>query len=356
SMDILDWDISGIKDLGVTVKTNMCVGIDTTIAGLLGQGFDAVFAATGGWDSRMARNQADRPVPVFPGTHLLIDLVRSSRDSSIHVDCGTQAVIAGGGRYLADAVQTLVAKGVKKITIVSRSPENDPDVDLSALEPAEKDAVTLICNAGITKVMGENDTLVAVEATDLVSGERLHIAADTLIIGAGRFPELVFVPSLSSKTHMEDPDAADQTTAADTSLAWEGVELPKKPDIHSQKGLLSDQDIISEYPAAVSAINGGRKAAAAMHNLMYGLPFQDPAKMVTPQTRLQDVSTLVQVKTTPQHVFDMDVRKTARTGEPLGKQGTADAASTGFSEKNARDEAKRCLQCGLICYEKTRES
>jgi formate dehydrogenase (NADP+) beta subunit len=352
SMDILDWDIQGIQDLGVTVKTGVCVGVDTTIAGLLGQGFDAVFAATGGWDSRMARNQADRPIPVFPGTHLLIDLVRSRHDSKIQVDCGRQAVIAGGGRYLADAVKILAAKGVQNITIVSRSPESGPDVDLSDLDPADKDAVTIICNAGITKVMGENDTLVAVEATDLVSGEHFTIAADTLIIGAGRFPELVFIPSLPSETNIEDPDAADQTAAGDTPLAWEGVELPKKPDIHSQEGLLSDQDIISEYPAAVSAINGGRKAAAAMHNLMYGLPFQDPDKMITPLTRLQDVSTLVQVETSPQNVFDMDVRKNALAGEPFQKQGTADAASTGFSEKNARNEADRCLQCGLICYEK----
>jgi NADPH-dependent glutamate synthase beta subunit-like oxidoreductase/NAD-dependent dihydropyrimidine dehydrogenase PreA subunit len=347
SMDILDWDIQGIQDLGVTVKTNVCVGVDTTIPDLFRQGFDAVFAATGGWDSRMSRNQADQPVPVFPGGMLLIDLLRAGHDKNIQINCGKQAVIAGEGRHLAAAVTALVEKGVKKIFIVSRHTQEDADVDLSGLDAAAKDAVGFFCNAGITKVMGEEDTLVAVEATDLSSGQTFHIAADTLVIGAGRFPELVFIPAVDSRA--DDTDAAGEPPAADAALAWEGVELPKKPDTRSQEGLLSDQDVISEYPAAVSAINGGRKAAAAMHNLMYGLPFADASKMVTPRTKLQDVSDLHQVETSHKNIFDM---KTQGQNQTDRKSGRADAASTGFSEKNARNEADRCLQCGLICYEK----
>jgi len=350
SMDILDWDIQGIQDLGVTVNTGVCVGVDITIPNLLRQGFDAVFVATGVWDSRMSRNAADQPVPVFPGSMLLIDLVRAGQDKNIQVACGTQAVIAGGGeRYLATAVNALIEKGVKKISIVSRHSEADTGFDLSGLDPAAKDAVTLVCNAGITRVMGEQDTLSAVEATDLSSGQASRIPADTLVIGAGRFPELVFVPLGDTRT--DQVPAVDAAPVADDHpLSWEGVELPKKPDTRSQEGLLSDQDVISEYPAAVSAINGGRKAAAAMHNLMYGLPFQDPARMVTPRTQLQDVSTLHQVETSHQHVFDMEKNKQDRV-DPASDR--VDAGSTGFSEKNARNEAGRCLQCGLICYEKT---
>jgi formate dehydrogenase (NADP+) beta subunit len=201
--------------------------------------------------------------------------------------------------------------------------------------------------------MGKEDTLAAVEAADLASGRRFTIAADTLVIGAGRFPELVFVPARSWDTQIERPGADHQTAAADTPLAWEGVELPKKPDTRSQEGLLSDQDIISEYPAAVAAINGGRKAAAAMHNLMYGLAFADPAKMLTPLTPVQNVSALHQVAPSPRNIFDMAIQKHDQTPQTRLTHGQADAGSTGFSEKNAMNEAERCLQCGLICYEKT---
>jgi len=331
TMDLLDWDIQGIQDLGVTFKTGVSVGTDITIPQLLaGEGFDAVFIATGGWDSRMARNEGDNPTPLFPGAHLLIDLVRSGQNENITVACGKHAVITGGGKFLAKAVTTLLEKGVETVTVVSRRSEDDPDVDLTNLDAEAAQAVTVVYNTGITKVMGQEENLTGVEAVDLSSGEKREIEADTLIIGAGRFPELVFVP-------VKETDENGEMIAGG-ALAWEGLELPKKPDVPSQIGLLSKQDVISEYPSAVAAINGGRKAAAAVHHFMYGLEFQDPDLLITQHSRIQNVTQIQQVETTPKTAWDDLAR-------PM-------AAATGFSEAKARKEANRCLQCGLICYEK----
>jgi NADPH-dependent glutamate synthase beta subunit-like oxidoreductase len=332
TMDLLDWDIQGIQDLGVTFKTGVSAGTDITIPQLLaGEGFDAVFIATGGWDSRMARNEGDNPTPLFPGAHLLIDLVRSGQNENITVACGKHAVITGGGKFLAKAVTTLLEKGVETVTVVSRKPEDDPDVDLTNLDAEAAQAVTVVYNTGITKVMGQEENLTGVEAVDLSSGEKREIAADTLIIGAGRFPELVFVP-------VKETDENGEMIAGGAALAWEGLELPKKPDVPPQTGLLSKQDVISEYPSAVAAINGGRKAAAAVHHFMYGLEFQDPELMITQHSMIQNVTQIQQVETTPKTTWD-------DLAQPM-------AAATGFSEAKARKEANRCLQCGLICYEK----
>ena len=54
-MAVLDWDIEGIVDMGVSVETRKALGPDVDIAELLGQGYQAVFLAMGGWDSRLAR-------------------------------------------------------------------------------------------------------------------------------------------------------------------------------------------------------------------------------------------------------------------------------------------------------------
>jgi hypothetical protein len=71
---------------------------------------------------------------------------------------------------------------------------------------------------------------------------------------------------------------------------------------------------------------------------MYGLEFQDPDLLITKHSRIQNVNEIKQVEPTPKTVWD-------DLAQPI-------AAATGFSEKNARKEADRCLQCGLICYEK----
>ncbi len=80
-------------------------------------------------------------------------------------------MIAGGGKFLAKAVSTLLEKGVETVTLVSRNSAADPDVNLSSLDKEALQAVTVICHAGITKVMGQDETLTGVEAVDLMTGE-----------------------------------------------------------------------------------------------------------------------------------------------------------------------------------------
>ncbi|MGD9412349.1 MAG: (Fe-S)-binding protein, partial [Desulfobacterales bacterium] len=56
--EILDWDIEGIIEMGVKVETQKALGREFSIKSLFQEGFDAVFLASGGWDSRLARGAA----------------------------------------------------------------------------------------------------------------------------------------------------------------------------------------------------------------------------------------------------------------------------------------------------------
>ncbi|MDM8538721.1 RnfABCDGE type electron transport complex subunit B [Desulfobacterales bacterium HSG17] len=341
SMDVLDWDIEGVRQMGVDIKTNLRAGKDFTIDGLLKEGFDAVFTATGGWDSRLLRGDLDNATSVFPGTFLLIDLLRSSTDADIDISTGENVVIAGdGNKKISQAVDILNKSGARNITVVLRKSAEDSSLDPEGIDKLIEAGVTVIFNRGITKVSGEEEQLKFVESTDLVTGEKEILDAATLIIGSGRFPELVFIP-----VNADEADIENNTEESDNEgpFAWEGVELQKKPDSNRELGLLSAQDAITEYSSAVASINGGRKAAAALHNLMYGIEFQESDKMITKQTTLQDVSSLNSVDFTSRNVL---IPRQSR-------KEWLDEFSTGFSLEEAHTEAERCLRCGLICYEKT---
>jgi len=341
SMDVLDWDIEGVRQMGVDIKTNSRAGKDFTINGLLKEGFDAVFTATGGWDSRLLRGDIDNAASVFPGAFLLIDLLRSSTDANIDISTGANIVIAGdGNKKISQAVDILNKSGARNIIVVLRKSAEDSSLDPEGIDKLIEAGVTVPFNRGITKVSGEEDQLKFVESTDLVTGDKELLDADTLIIGSGRFPELVFIPVTDDESDIEN-----NTEESDNEgpFAWEGVELQKKPDSNQELGLLSAQDTITEYSSAVASINGGRKAAAALHNLMYGIEFQEPDKMITKQTTLQDVSSLKSVDFTSRNI--LIPRQTRKEW--------LDEFSTGFSIEEAHTEAERCLRCGLICYEKT---
>ena len=72
--DILDWDIEGILEMGVAAETGKVMGKDFTLAAMLRQGVDAIFLASGGWDSRMARKSATDSEAPIPGAYMMVDL------------------------------------------------------------------------------------------------------------------------------------------------------------------------------------------------------------------------------------------------------------------------------------------
>lgn len=338
-MSVLDWDVEGVREMGVDITTQKKAGKDFTINSLIDEGFDAVFTATGGWDSRLARNGAGEAESVFPGAFLLIDVLRSASDSAIQIHPKGHAVIAGGSTGLDKAVEILKAKGATNVTVVIRKSESDPALDTQALKAAKDLGASIVYGAGITMVHGEKENLTGIEYTELSSGIVEKISADTLVIGSGRFPELVFVPIYAEN---EEADNADSKQL----LGWKGVELLKKPDADNAAGLLSNQDVISEYTSAVGAINGGRKAAAAIHNLMYNIDFQETGDLMTERSPVQDVDRLIAVDTSSRNI--MQVKQI--------QKGSSDNFSTGFSNNQAQTEAERCLRCGLVCYERSKEA
>ncbi|MCP4021132.1 MAG: FAD-dependent oxidoreductase, partial [Desulfobacteraceae bacterium] len=297
---------------------------------------------TGGWDSRLARGGINDPDNVFPGGYLLIDLFRSSQDKNNELSIGKDVVLAGGGESVLEAVNILKDLGVQKITILSRKDPESSSLNNNFIEKLTQQGATIVYNSGITKVMGREDALTGIEYVELSTKEKHTMDADTLIISSGRYPELVFRPVF---------DKADDDEAADGNeeepiwpLTWEGVELPKKPDNSKELGMLSDQDILSEYSSVVSAINGGRKTATTIHNLMYNIDFQDNSNVITEKSNIQGIEMLHSVDTIPRHIMEADE----------SKQGLKDNFSSGFSIEDADAEANRCLRCGIVCYEKSK--
>jgi len=141
----------------------------------------------------------------------------------------------------------------------------------------------------------------------------------------------------TQETHSEEEKTAND-------LRWEGFYALKHPHYNNEVGLLAEGDVLSDYSGAVKAIGAGRRAAASIHNVIYGIPLSHPDNVLTLTTMVQNVNeierveqisrTIMPMAGTPERLMDAEIEK-------------------GFTEKKAQREAERCLQCGLICYEKT---
>ena len=336
--EVLDWDIAGVTEMGVKVETGRFFGKDVTVSSMLGQGYDAVLLASGGWDSRLARGASGHLESPIPGTFLLIDFVGHARQAENLPEMPAELVIYGGGPLAIETARNCRQMGAKKITVLYRERSADLALDEEEIESVSGEDIDVRFQTGVYRLFGQGDRLTGVGVVDLDSRETGTLPASALILAAGRFPELIFT------RFVEDPGQAEEQPSVETqtqALRWEAFDPYKEPAFRTQIGLFAKGDVFTDYSAAIKAIGAGRRAAASVHETMYGISLELPEHVVAPETPVQNVDHVEDVSAEARNVMPVCASKElAECGE----------LEIGFDEATARREADRCLQCGLICY------
>jgi NADPH-dependent glutamate synthase beta subunit-like oxidoreductase len=339
--EILAWDIQGILDMGVKVETEKIMGRDFTLASLIKEGYEAVFLAAGGWDSRLARGAAADIELTIPGVCMLVDLIRfGSQLQNFPIE--SDVVIAGGGKLALDAAKICKDLGAETITVIFREKWEDSPVTEEDLSKPGMAGIKLIYNAAVNRLAGKADRLEQVEYIEGDTLKKIVIPAQNLVFASGRFPELIFVRPKTEVDEIEDAAGAESTP--DLSLDWEGVQVYKQPAFKDEVGLFAEGDVLADYSAAIKAIGAGRRAAASIHQIMHGISPTVTDNVLTPQSIIQNVYEVEKVEASQRQIMPIC------SGKELEVCGEIER---GFSPEVARKEASRCLQCGLICYERT---
>jgi NADPH-dependent glutamate synthase beta subunit-like oxidoreductase/NAD-dependent dihydropyrimidine dehydrogenase PreA subunit len=340
--EILNWDIDGILEMGVKAETGKALGRDFTVDSLLNQEFDAVFVASGGWDSRLARGAVNEIESPIPGLYMLVDVIRFGSAKPDNFSCRSDVVISGGGKLALQAAKICKDLGAETITILFReSWENSPISDAD-MENFAEEGITIIYDAAINRLFGEKDQLVQLEYIQSDSLEKTTIPAQTLTLASGRFPELIFIKPEPEAPESEEPTEPEHDQLAVTSHRWEAVPPYKQPAFKDEVGIFAQGDVLADYSAAIKAIGAGRRAAASIHQVMYGIEPTLTETVITPQSSIQNVDHVENVNASQRQIMPIC------SGPALVECGEIER---GLSEEIAQVEAARCLQCGLICYE-----
>ncbi|MEN8246174.1 MAG: FAD-dependent oxidoreductase [Thermodesulfobacteriota bacterium] len=345
--DILDWDIQGVLEMGVTAHTGKSLGNDFTINSLLEDGCQAVFTALGGWDSRLARNAGASVESPIPGVYLLMDFMKSLHTAeedgkSDPIACPSHAVIFGGGKLAIAAADLCLEKGSDQVTILYRETEESAGLDPQEIENLRNKGVQLLFGTAVNRLFGEKDTLEKVECVELAGGTLNQLTANMLVVASGRFPELVF--SRPAAPEGESSDASFIEALPQTSSQWVGIYTYKRPEHQQEMGWFSRGDVPSDYSGAIKAIGGGRRAAATVHKIINDIGLSLPDNVLTAGSVIQDVDHVEQVAALPRAIMPQASPREMAASLEIEK---------GFSKEMADAESRRCLQCGLICYEHT---
>jgi len=339
---VLDHDIKGILDMGVEAKTSMLMGRDMTVSSLLREGYDAVLLTEGGLDSRkILHPEMKRFDASFRGLHTMLDFL-AALSQGAKIDVGRHVVISSNGLKGLELAHKCVELGAQKVTIVSDQPLDSLPVPFRDIKGLRASGIEIRPSTVAVAIGGISDRLrrLALEDIDPRLKEPLRsiMDVDTLVISAGRLPELVFVHANGKPENATD------------EIKWQTIEtfrtFPKK--LGDGAFCSPEPGRISDSAAVVKSILSGRRLARAVHQY-----FDD--ELITPIKNLtceaDDVLDVTEV-----HDVSMTERQRPAVLDVEGRGKMAwifPKELPGLDEKSARREAERCLQCGLICYKKS---
>jgi formate dehydrogenase beta subunit len=339
--DILDWEVGGILDAGVNAITNQKLGRDYTIESLLKEGHSAVFVATGGWDTQLSGRAESENSQPLPGVNLLLDLVLNQR-AGTKPSAGKDIMILGGGNASLEAAKSSVKEGAKSVSVVFRTPRENAALAEKDLKKAEEEGIKFYFQTAVTRMFGKAGELTQVEIVQLSpqgeeQGERETLPIDMLVTGAGRFPELIYIP------RTQDQEGEQGEVVLKEPVEWETVSPYPGPFAEQDIGMFRPGEVTSDYKAVVEAIGSGRRAASSVHRSLVGEPVEAPDNMIRKYTQVLSLDQLEPVSQAPRQKMP-ELPAEERINDPSAE------IALGYSQDEALQEASRCLQCGLICY------
>ncbi len=341
--DVLDHDIKGILDMGVKAKTGQVMGRNFTVDGLLKEGYDAVALTTGGFDSRQILNPDLRQgsLPIGGVCTMLDFLMALSRGEGI--PSGKHVVMLYSGDKALDSARKLRETGCDKVTIITDQPATSLPTNLQDIYAAPVDGIEIHPSTAIVTIGGTSDHLsrILIQEVDEkgdISGAQEIMETDLVIIPGGRFPEWVFV------------HADGKPEAQTEELTWQTLDVFRTFPREARKGLFSapEPGRMSDSTAVVKAILSGRRLARAVSQYFGDGVILPIERLALEAESILDVTELQNITTSERVLPSIAYAEDKAEGAAIQLQGPPPA----IDRADAMKEAKRCLQCGLICYRK----
>ena len=329
--EVLDKEIAIIEKAGVKLVNNVKLGRDFTIKSLKEQN-DAVIVAVGAWKSSSMRTPGEDLEGVYGGIDFLRAVIKGNAP-----EIGEKVAICGGGNTAMDACRTAVRLGAKEVYVIYRRTRNEMPADKLEIDEAEEEGVTYKFLTNPLSFNGENGKLksVTLQLMELgepdasgrrkpvpIEGKTEEIELDSVILAIGQklVAEDVSELTLNNRGNIEaDPDFF--TT-----------------DI---EGVFAIGDATNRGASiAIEAIGEADRCARAVDAFLNGKALDTRV----PYISKRDESTI------DYSDREQKSRLNPKVLAPEVRNKNFDEVSLGFTEEEAQEEAKRCLECGCREY------
>ncbi|MFY9821841.1 MAG: FAD-dependent oxidoreductase [Thermoanaerobaculia bacterium] len=348
---LIQLEVNAILSLGVTLRTNVRLGKDLSLADLR-RDFQAVFLGVGAMRSR------DLAVPgveldgVLRGVDYLLNI-----NLGYKVEMGRRVVVIGGGNVAIDVARTAarggeqenlqrnlsvvqaldvarsaVRFGAREVIVCCLESESEMPAAKDEVEEAAREGVQLRHRLGPKRFLGENGSLTGVEfvtasrvfdetgrfSPQFVEGSERVIPTDTVVMAIGQTGDLSFLGPEDGVDNRGGRITIDPATLAT-----------------SAPGVYAGGDAAFGPRIAINAVADGKLAAKSIDERLRGVPRPEGEGMVE-----------IEIHSRFRREVDYEgIPRQHLPTRPLARRiGIAEVEEC-FSEAAARREGQRCLHC-----------
>ncbi|HDM08886.1 MAG TPA: FAD-binding protein, partial [Desulfobacteraceae bacterium] len=331
--DVMKAEIGIIEKMGVEIKTGVTFGKDITIDSLKTEGYRAIFVATGLHLSRRLNVEGEDLPQVLKG----VDFLRQAALEE-PVSVGERVVVIGGGNVAIDVAMSALRLGAKKVGLVCLEKRDEMPAWEYEIEEALEEGIEITNSLGPKKFIESNGKLKAIEfkkctrvfdemgnfSPQYDEQDLTTIEADTAIVAIGQAADLSFTEAQGIAVSKKGGLEADPIT----------LETPVE-------GVFAGGDVFYGPRSVVEAVGCGKEAAESIHRYINGLDMREGRQKDWSYVK-PEIDSELKIPRTQMPKLSLEERK-----------GNFKEISLGFDEQRARQEAERCLKCGICseCYQ-----
>lgn len=332
--DVVDLEIQLIRDMGVTIKTNMEIGKDTTIAKLREQGYIAIFTAIGTQECLKLGLEGEDLEGVYSGLDYL-RLVNRGEGASL----GNKVAVVGGGNTAIDAARTARRLGAENVFILYRRGMEEMPANAEEIEECKEEGISINTLTQPVRLIGQDGRIKAIECIKMqlsetdasgrrkpesVSGSEFSIEVDAMINALGQEADWSCLT----------PDCACTLTN------WKTMKVDLLTLQSEEPDVFAGGDAARGPRTVVEAIADGKRAGISINRYLQGRDLH--------MNRYTNLSIITNTQTKS---YNENARVKPSTLDSQRRVQNFQEVQQIQTEGEIIEEAKRCISCGSSCVQ-----
>ena len=264
---IVQKEIDTLKELGVTVETNVVIGKSTSIDELMESGFEAVFIGSGAGLPRFMGIPGENLKGVYSANEFLtrVNLMKAYKDEpSTPIMHASKVAVVGGGNVAMDAARCAKRLGAKDVYIVYRRSMEELPARAEEVEHAQEEGIIFKLLTNPTEILPDENRFVGgMKCVEMELGEPDASGRRRPVVKEGS--EFVLDVDCVIMSIGTSPNPLIKSTTEGLAVhKWGGIIADEETGKTSREGVYAGGDAVTGAATVILAMGAGKDAAKAI--------------------------------------------------------------------------------------------